>query len=480
MIDPSTRLLGVERRIDEGEYFMIHAPYQGGKTTCLIDLMKRLNAEGRYYALYLSVEALEVVTNVERGIEGIFGCITFALERSKIPFTYDERYREDKVCRPDVLLTIFLRDLAGSLDRPLVIFFDEVDCLSKGVRDSFLRQLQSGYDDRSVSPFVHSVALVSMRELYAESVTLKNFTKEEICLLYQQHTDETGQIFEDEAVELVWQQTQGQPWLVNAVACEVIVEILQSDYVSPITAKLVAEAIQRLVLRRGMHLSDLTGYLKDKRVRKIMEPIIMGEEVFDRSSDDFQCVMGWGLISTAGGKLAPANPIYTEAIARRLTYDIEQQFVEDRSGFLALRYMGDGRIDMDFLLRNFQRFWREYSDVWTTKFGYEEAVPYLILMAFLQRAVSGGGRIIREMAAGTGRLDICVVYESVKYPIELKLWRGEKSLEAGVEQTLRYMDVYGVCEGWLAIFDRSQTPWEEKIYLEKQVVGGRTVTVVGL
>jgi hypothetical protein len=85
------------------------------------------------------------------------------------------------------------------------------------------------------------------------------------------------------------------------------------------------------------------------------------------------------------------------------------------------------------------------------------------------------------MAAGRGRLDLCVVYEGGKYPIELKLWRGEKSRTQGIEQTLRYMDAYGATEGWLAIFNRSaHASWGEKLYMAKEVVNGKTVTVVGL
>ncbi|MDR1162138.1 MAG: ATP-binding protein, partial [Tannerellaceae bacterium] len=64
--------------------------------------------------------------------------------------------------------------------------------------------------------------------------------------------------------------------------------------------------------------------------------------------------------------------------------------------------------------------------------------------------------------------------------IELKLWRGEKSLEGGVEQTLRYMDVYGATEGWLALFDRGKTSWDEKIYMERRTIDGKAVTIVGL
>ncbi|MDR1217601.1 MAG: hypothetical protein LBJ99_03335 [Oscillospiraceae bacterium] len=61
------------------------------------------------------------------------------------------------------------------------------------------------------------------------------------------------------------------------------------------------------------------------------------------------------------------------------------------------------------------------------------------------------------------------------------LWRGEKSRTQGVEQTLRYMDVYGAREGWLAIFNRrAGAGWDEKIFMEKETVGDKTVMVVGL
>jgi Holliday junction resolvase len=85
------------------------------------------------------------------------------------------------------------------------------------------------------------------------------------------------------------------------------------------------------------------------------------------------------------------------------------------------------------------------------------------------------------MAAGRGRLDLCAVYKGEKYPIEIKLRRGEKTRAQGIEQTLRYMDVYGAREGWLAIFDRDPSvSWDDKIYMEKETVGDKTVIVVGL
>ncbi|MDR2346873.1 MAG: hypothetical protein LBE18_12490, partial [Planctomycetaceae bacterium] len=59
MINASTRLHGVEELIDSEQYFVIHAARQSGKTTYLKDLAKRLNAEGKYYALWHSLEQVQ-------------------------------------------------------------------------------------------------------------------------------------------------------------------------------------------------------------------------------------------------------------------------------------------------------------------------------------------------------------------------------------------------------------------------------------
>ncbi|MDR0611188.1 MAG: hypothetical protein LBG58_13845, partial [Planctomycetaceae bacterium] len=83
--------------------------------------------------------------------------------------------------------------------------------------------------------------------------------------------------------------------------------------------------------------------------------------------------------------------------------------------------------------------------------------------------------------AGSGRLDLCLVYDGHKYPLELKIRYGDKYLEKGLEQTARYLDIYGCNEGWLAIFDRRPTVgWDDKIFMKKQTVDGKTITIVGL
>jgi type II secretory pathway predicted ATPase ExeA len=501
MIEASTRLHGVEELIGMEQYFVIHAARQSGKTTYLKDLTRRLHAEGKYYVLYCSMENMQEIIDPREGIPEIVRKIKSELELSDILYAKDFAKEADYENFTNVLKTELIR-FCKLLDKPLVVLFDEADCLSEGTLITFLRQLRDGYNSRDNIPFVQSIALVGMRNIrdfkarirpdnqtlgsaspfniVTESLTLKNFTKEEIATLYRQHTDDTGQIFEESAIELVWEQTQGQPWLVNAIAREVIVKILQSDYTRPITADKVEQAIQTIILRRDTHIDSLYERLKEERVRNVIEAVITGEYV-SPSSDDFHYTRDLGLIRVTPTKTEPANPIYAEVIVRTLNYDMQCDLQQKDTIYQMPRYLQNGRIDMDFLMRDFQQFWRENSAIWEERFLYKEAAPHLILMAFLQRVINGGGQIHREMAAARGFLDICLIYEGQKYPIELKLWRGEKTLTKGLEQTARYMDAYGCAEGWLAIFDRRpEVKWDDKLYMRKETVGEKTITVVGL
>jgi hypothetical protein len=368
---------------------------------------------------------------------------------------------------------------------------------------SFLRQLRAGYINRLFTPFVQSIVLVGMRNIRdyiakvrdekeslgsaspfnisTKAFTLKNFTKEEITQLYRQHTAETGQIFENEAIDLIFEQTCGQPWLVNAVAREVIVEMLNSDFSKPVTADMAKTAIQTIILRRDTHIDSLLERLKEERVRKVIEPMIAGNEIFEKLSDDFKYVTDLGLIKVVKGIVQPSNPIYAEVILRTLSNNMQQQFESEQPELTLPRYLKDGAIDVNYLLTDFQAFWQKNSAIWVERFQYKEAAPHLILQAFLQRVINGGGVLIREMTAGKGRLDLGIVYEGKTYPIEIKLWKGASYYQEGLSQTACYIDILGSKEGWLVILDqRKSKSWKEKIYHKQLKMSDIVINVFGM
>ncbi|MDR0894327.1 MAG: AAA-like domain-containing protein, partial [Prevotellaceae bacterium] len=64
-VDPLTRfnLEEIESLIEYGKYFILHAPRQTGKTSCLLALRDYLNRQGRYYAVSANVESGQAFRN---------------------------------------------------------------------------------------------------------------------------------------------------------------------------------------------------------------------------------------------------------------------------------------------------------------------------------------------------------------------------------------------------------------------------------
>jgi hypothetical protein len=321
--------------------------------------------------------------------------------------------------------------------------------------------------------------------IVTECFNLKNFTKTEVTELYAQHTAETGQVFEQKMVDYAFEQTQGQPWLVNAVACECVEEILKKDYSIPITKKLAEQAVQNISLSRRTHTTSMIERLKEPRVRKVIEPLILGDRPVSKTTDDYQYTKDIGLIRDDLGKVEPANPIYAELIIRILSWDAQDSISDNHKEYVIPRYLKNGILDMDFLISDFQQYWRENSDIWinrykTELYEYNEAAAHLVIQAFMQRVINSGGYIIREMALGTGRCDLCVVYEGQKYPIELKILQSMRNQSQKFEQILKYMDSIGADAGWLVIFDKdTEKSWDEKVYTKVENFDGKRVMVAG-
>lgn len=459
----------VMRLIETHSYFILHAPRQTGKTTAMLELARELSQSGRYTAALLTLE-------VGAGLPNDVGAAERAiLNNWRISIVHD--------LPPDLhpppwpkgedgqQIGNALNAWAQHSPRPLVILLDEVDALQNHVLISVLRQLRSGYRLRPRS-FPAALALVGLRDvrdykvksggsphlgtpspfnIAVRSITLRNFTAEEVASLLGQHTAETGQLFTQAAMAQVWQLTKGQPWLVNALA-KVAVEELVVDPGRDITPSDIANAKELLILRRQTHLDQLTDKLREPRVRSVIEPLLAGNLLTDVPMDDRDYVVDLGLVSREqGGSLTVANPIYREVIPRALASG-----PQDSLPHISPTWLGkDGQLDLDNLLAAFLDFWRQHGQPLLQSAPYHEIAPHLVLMAFLHRVVNGHGTIEREYAIGTRRMDLLMRYGPPRLAIELKVWRegGKDPAGEGLIQLDRYLEGLGLNTGWLVIFD---------------------------
>lgn len=483
--------------VRQRKYFILHAPRQTGKTSALLQLMNYLNDTGLYEAIYANIESAQAA---REDVDGAMKAIASSIA------SWHEIYTKRKLLEENWLEIVnnssgytTLKDLlkfwATNTNKPVVLLLDEVDALIGDTLISLLRQLREGYPSRPAN-FPISIILCGVRDvrdyrihssrtkeiitggsafnIKAESLRLENFTPEQIANLYQQHTTATGQIFEAGVLDLAWHYTAGQPWLVNALAYELTYNMPKTkDRTQPIAVADFREAKERLILRRDTHLDQLTDKLQEDRVQRIIQPILVGEDVTENHRpDDIQYVRDLGLISLSrNGEVKIANAIYQEIIPRELTWTIQTGLSEKPAWYIR----DDDSLDIDKLINAFQHFFRKHSEHWIQQFQYDEAGPQLLLQAFLQRIINGGGRITREYGLGRGRTDLFIEYF---YPtgkqeivIEMKLLHNnlERTIRKGIEQTKAYMDKCSADEGHLIIFDRrTNRTWEQKIWEEKR------------
>ena len=473
--------------IEQEKYFILHAPRQTGKTSSLLALRNYLNKEGKYHCVYVNVEDAQTARDdIDRGIKTILSELQqeLRLTHKELLVKFPEYFNLLDKIPSDNLLGYVLSNFSLNLDKPLILLIDEIDSLVGDTLISVLRQLRSGYKNRPRG-FPQTVVLCGVRDVQdyrihsskekaiitggsafnikAKSIRLGNFSREEIRQLYLEHTKETGQRFEEEVYEYVWELTEGQPWLVNALAYEACFE-LEKDRSKKITKKIIEQAKENIIMRRDTHIDILIDKLSEERVQRVIEPILYSEEEAENLNlDDLKYVEDLGLITKKNKHYEISNAIYKEIIPRELVYTTQHTIVENE-----IWYIENNKLNMEKLLKRFQEFYRENSEVWLEKFAYKEAGPHLLLMAFLQRIINGGGVLHREYGLGRKRIDIMIEFGGEKICIETKVNRNEKSRNDGLRQLREYMDKSGAKEGHLILFDKSKNKsWEEKIYIEK-------------
>ena len=469
-------------------YFVLHAPRQTGKTSTLIALRDLLNSGevGNFRCVDVNVEVGQVARDdTARGIRAILGSL--AENAQELGDDYPEEVWPDILAKvgPDDALKRLLARWCRANPVPLVLLVDEIDSLVGDTLLSVLRQLRAGYQRRPEG-FPQSVVLCGVRDIRdyrirssageviaggspfnvaAKSLRMGDFTEAETRALMAQHTGETGQRFSEAAVETVWTQTRGQPWLVNALCAGACFDNKAGrDRSRSIEVDDVYAAREELILSRRTHLDQLAHKLEEERVQRVIEPILSGGEV-RHDGRDLEYVRDLGLLAPDSPPRI-ANPIYREVVPRELGY-----VLQDSLDIQVAWYVDDdGRLDMTKLLSAFRTFFGEHAEHWLGHLGaYREAAPQLILQSYLQRVVNSGGRIEREYGLGRGRTDLLVRWPREagqpsdlweRFMVECKVLRDtdRKSLawtvEKGVEQTLGYMAQCGAEEGHLVVMDR--------------------------
>ena len=503
-------LLPAERRmpdllpyVQQKLYFVVHAARQTGKTTAMRSFAERLRGLGTV-AVWATLEESQGMTLVTEAepiwLRAIYRGAEQCLAEAQRPPALDRWLSQEPGTRLSGWLGAWAARVAPA---PLVLLLDEADTVSGHALVSLLRQLRAGFMNRGPGRFPVSVGLIGMRDLRdyltqakdgvpvnpgspfnvkVASITLRNFNRDEIAELVQQHTDDTEQRFEPDAVDRVWYWTAGQPFLVNALARICVMELC-SDRAQPVGAQTIDVAKERLILSRTTHLDALSERLREARVARIVQAVLLGDQTIPYDHDDFQYTVDLGLVRKGPDGAEISCALYREVLARQLSYNVQENLPRPRWRWRR----ADGGLDMEALVGAFLQWWRENAAIVETHAaqGYIEAVAQIAFMGFLQKVINGGGTITREYAAGRGAIDLLVEFAGERHTVELKRVPPahvgpERVRREGIEQLLSYLDSLGEREGWLLIFDqRAGRSWEERLWSEEIEVEGRVLHLRG-
>lgn len=273
-LPPLERLDLAEVRIliDQQKCFAIHAPPRSGETTHLLALAEHLKQAGRYRVVYASSklpkadgsdsedDTKNLTEQIARAAKAQV-CDSDALAIAK---------QVNTTSRGFSMLGEFLTLWCKTSRLPTVLLLDDLQVLARDTLFTLLRQLRSRHPQRPTD-FPQSIILCGVHDIRdygihlssgqafrngssvfnikAASLGLDDFRPAQVKHLLLQYANDTGQIFTLDAQQMVFDLTQGQPWLVNALARQAV-QVVVPDPVKPVDLGAIAQAKEFLIQRR--------------------------------------------------------------------------------------------------------------------------------------------------------------------------------------------------------------------------------------
>ncbi len=496
----------IKTMIDKGRYFSIFAPRQSGKTTFFKRVCRQLEKDPVYVAIILSFQDLK---NLDK--EQFYTLLEKELYRQLINRLSEvnchktgtvKQFLDSHRLTSHISFRLLFEELNRIIERKkIVIFIDEFDGIPLIELENFLtaiRELHQKYKDIEQKT-LYSVGLVGIRNItklivggvspfnIADQVDLPPFSLKNVNDLYAQYTEETNQPFTPEAVQRVYNETGGQPWLVNRLGTILTVDV-KPETTGPIDEKDVEKAIQLLLQERNAHYDNL--YEKAVLYKETFVEIVFDHVEYNPDDGDQTWLEQYGLIKKKETKAVVANNIYKARYLK--TFFKEVKAYRD---ITPQEYQLPGnRLDMERILLDFEQYiaqigvnafyqkWAapapgENGEVSETK-PYEKTGQFL-LTAWLYQFVRGGaGELRYEVLSGLGRMDVLLTYKGRKYIIETKVNRRNltRTLNDGVTQVSRkYLATESAHEGYLLVFD-TKTPVGEDCEPQYHESGDKRIT----
>jgi len=317
--------------VDKGRYFSIFAPRQSGKTTFFKEFCKELEKDPTYIAIPLTFQKLSKYDSVEFYQYFQKNFYENLIERLKIincpQLDEVQNYLKKHEINNNLTFSYLFEDLNKLIKRKkIVLFIDEFEGMPLSELSPFLMALRDLYQDyKGMSDkALYSVGLVGVRNIaqlsvegtspfnIADHVEIPAFTLKNIQNLYAQYTNETNQAFTEEAAQKIFEETAGQPWLVNRLG-NIVTTKVKPKTVEPITIEDAQKAIDILLKEKNNHFDNL--YAKILLYKETFNKILDNEVKYIPYENSQSWLLQYGLIKEENDKAVISNPIYRKCFS---------------------------------------------------------------------------------------------------------------------------------------------------------------------
>jgi len=479
-----------------GHYFTVWAPRQAGKSWSLREALWQLQQDDRFYT---------VKVNLQLGFMEALPVAQYIVKQINM-------YLNLGIANPESLEDFQEIFKKGNTRKPFILILDEFDDLSPEAIAEMVKVFRNIYTtrkDTSKSAFewdylLHGIALIGVRSVLGieypkgspfnvqRSLHIPNLTFDEVKGMFDDFQREWGQQIDNEVIERLYYETNGQPGLVSWFG-ELMCEKYNKDPEKPITLKqwhstyMYASQVEP----NNTIMNLISKARQPEHIDTVLELYKTDEKMpfsFDKPSLNFLYMNG--VITFENVVESDGNEgCYAKFSCSFVQKRLFNRFSDDLYGQLGLVMKPFENIDhiitntelyLKNLLHRFQAYFNENKH-WLLKLAPRrktdgriiEATYHFILYSWLEKYLSGMATVKPEFPTGNGKIDLLLTANKKLFGIEVKSYSNQRKFEMAIKQAAHYALQLKLSEIYLAVFIEYIDD-ENRALFEKEFIDAET------
>ncbi len=474
-----TQLIGEDPE-EGGHYITIWAPRQTGKSTIMLETLKRLRKIDDFDVVILTLQSAKSVHTEEKAVR---------LFVNELQYQFDVELPQIRSWED--LPKLFTSDY---LSKPLILILDEFDALDEVFINSFANEFRKMYTARfnevdkkssEKTYLLHSLALIGVRSVLGienvsgspfnvqRSLHIPNLTLDEVDGMFKYYERESGQKVEQEVIERLYYETAGHPGLICWFG-ELLSEGFE-DYRPPQDEPIARDVFEK-VYRAATHILpnntvlNIISKAKQEAYKGFVLDLFKTDEKISFSYDQPQVNYLYmnGVIAQERSEEQEAYIKFSSPFAQKRLFNY---FSNELFHYIGKVYtpfedltetISDDRIYIPNVMRRYERHLRANRE-WLLKdaprradLRIYEAVFHFNLYMYLHRFLAGfDGRVYPEFPTGNGKIDLIIEYAGKTYGLEVKSYTTHKEFQKALGQAAEYGRQLQLAEIYLIVFVES-------------------------